>query len=149
MLLASIIKQTDKTLQLLITVCSTSLFNIHLCARAWEEMGWSFLIWKEQNNLSWWCSSLKQCEKTGWEYSFRMLSIYTQKFASQAWEGVVEREMVSKYSSEIKTLPVEVRRIWFFESLSLYEVWGTCFLQSSSQMGRTSTNHRLWPSDSS
>lgn len=51
-----------------------------------------------------------------------MLSIYTQKAASQVWEGIVRREMMSKYSSEIKTLPVEVRRICFFELLSLYEV---------------------------
>lgn len=151
MLLDSIIKQTDKTDRQNISVIDYCLFNkwcIHLSARAWNEMGWSFLIWKEQNNLSWWCSSLKQCEKTGWEYSFRMLSIYTQKSASQAWEEVAEREMVSKYSSEVKTLPVEVRGIWFFESLSLYKVWGACFLHSSSQMDFC-TNHRLWPSDSS
>lgn len=43
--------------------------------------------------------------------SDRMPVIYTQKAASQGWEGVVEREMVAKCSSEIKTLPVEVRRI--------------------------------------
>lgn len=74
-------------------------------------MGWSSPIWKEQNNLTWWCSSLKQVKRQAESVPSECCLFRQQKSPSQAWEGVAEREIISEYRPKIKVLPIEVR-IW-------------------------------------
>lgn len=104
--------------------------------------------WKHQNNLSWSCSSLKECKNTGWEHSFWQNAVNLHK-KLQVWEGVVEREMVSKYSSESKNITCRSQKDLIFLNhwVFMKSGGGIFFLHSSSQMD-FSTNHRLWPCDS-